>query len=205
MAANEYKNEGEKTGRFQWFVLVILIPLIFAIMLSLIVATIAGVNVFEAAQKYSSQIPVISSIIPDQDEKESSEAGSPELKAELEDKKAQIQSLQNELTSKDKTIEELNSKLSDLTNQLAAKNESKQERDQLLKKISTSFKKMDAEKAARIIANLDQNVAISLLESLPDEERGLIFAEMNPEQAANLTSAFVQSTNGSEERDSAEE
>jgi len=82
-------------------------------MLGLIVATIAGVNVFETAQKYSSQIPVISSIIPDQEEKESSEAGSPELNAELEDKKAEIQSLQNELTSKDQTIEELKGKITE--------------------------------------------------------------------------------------------
>ncbi len=198
MAANEYKNEEGKTGRLQWFVLVILIPLIFAIMLSLIVATIAGVNVFEAAQKYSSQIPVISSIVSNDQEQENSDAGSPELKAEVEDKKAQIQALQTQLDSKDEKIQSLEQEIADLTDQLAAKNEDKQKQQEVLDMLGNSYEQMDAERAAPIIASLDTNVAISILESLSNEARGSIFEEMNPEQAANLTSAFVQSTSANE-------
>lgn len=201
MAANEYTQE-KKTGKFQWFVLVILIPLIFAVMLSLIVATIAGVNVFDMAQKYTKDIPVISSVIPNSDDEKSAENGSPELQAEIEDQKAQIESLEGKLTSREETIEELNQKVADLTNQLNEENKSREERSELLKKMSSSFQEMDAEQAAPIIANLDQNVAISLLENIPNQERGLIFAEMNPEQAANLTSAFVESTTSSGGTDS---
>jgi len=57
---------------------------------------------------------------------------------------------------------------------------------------------MDPEESAPVISNLDQNVAISVLENLPDKERGPILSEMNHEEAANLTCALSESTNPSE-------
>lgn len=192
MALEEKSAKVEKAGKVQWFLLVILVPFVFAIMLGLIIMTIAGVNVFDKAQQIGSNIPVISSVIPK--DEASLEEQQLELKAELENKTALVNQLEGDIASKEKTIENLNSKIAELTTQLSEKDDQKKNREEVLQKLSTSFKEMEPDEAARIMENLDQNVAISVLEKLPDKERGLIFAEMNPEQAANLTSAFVNSS-----------
>lgn len=192
MAGKEKSAKGEKTGRFQWFILVILVPFVFAIMLGLIVMTIAGVNVFQKAQQIGNSIPVVSSMIPAEEPNQQEQEA--ELKAELENKSAQISQLESNLTAKEKTIEDLNEKIAELTNQLSQKDDNKKDREKVLQGLSSSFKEMEPNEAARIIENLEQNVAVSVLESLPDKERGLIFAQMNPEQAANLTSALYNSS-----------
>ncbi|KGP73990.1 MotE family protein [Pontibacillus yanchengensis] len=194
MAQQEYNQvETKKTNKFQWFVFVILIPLLFAITFALIVMTIGGVNVFQKVQEYGGKIPVISSMVSSEQTQEKQEPQSAELQATVQDQKAQIQQLQGTITQKDQTIEELNQQIEELTNQLNEKSKSDKQRAEIMKNMSSSFKEMDAEKAAPIIAQLDQSTAVSILQEIPDEERGNIFANMSPEQAASFTNALVNS------------
>ena len=57
--------ETKKTSRFQSFIYVVLIPLLFTITVALIVMTILGYNVFELTKEYGQKIPFVSSMISD--------------------------------------------------------------------------------------------------------------------------------------------
>ncbi|MYL33144.1 hypothetical protein GLW08_01505 [Pontibacillus yanchengensis] len=196
MAEQEYNQlESKKTNKFQWFVFVILIPLLFAVTFALIVMTIGGVNVFQKVQEYGGKIPVVSSMVSSDNTQENQEPQSAELQATVQDQNAQIQQLKGTVSQKNQTIEELNQQIEELTNQLNEKAKSDQQRSEIMKNMSSSFKEMDPEEAAPIIAQLDQSTAVSILQQMPDEERGNIFAKMSPEQAATLTSALVNNSN----------
>ena len=54
------KNE-EKYNKLQWFLMVVVIPALFAFAVAIVVASVAGINVFEKAKEFSGKIPFISS------------------------------------------------------------------------------------------------------------------------------------------------
>ncbi|MFC0524140.1 MotE family protein [Pontibacillus salicampi] len=196
MAGKEVQDR-KKTSKFQWFVFGILIPLVFAITVALIVMTIGGVNVFEKVQQYGSNIPGVSAIVSSEqdsgeEESDSTRTSSAELQATIQDQNAQITQLQDTIASKDSTIEELNNEIATLTEQINKESKNNDNQKEVMKDVSSSFKDMDADKAAPIITELDKSVALSILQEIPDKERGKIFEEMDPKTAASLTSALVQ-------------
>ena len=54
----KFQEEAEEKSysKLQWFIVVIIIPSIFALAVALIVATVAGVNVIDKAKEYSEKI-----------------------------------------------------------------------------------------------------------------------------------------------------
>ena len=55
------EQEEKKYSKIQWFFIVIVIPALFALAVAMVVASVAGINVFEKAKEYSENIPFISS------------------------------------------------------------------------------------------------------------------------------------------------
>ncbi|MFD1018184.1 MotE family protein [Thalassobacillus hwangdonensis] len=186
MAKAGYGEQPNKGSKLQWFLLVIVIPIIFLIVLTLIIMTVAGKNVFEMAQ----QIPGVESLVTSEEEA-INENKINELMADVADKSARIEQLEGELAGKDDTIEELNEEILALQTEQESEDQVNTDQEEMIKSISASFKDIDAEEAAPIIEQLDEVLAVSVLEKVPNEERGLILAAMDPEKAANLTSAFI--------------
>ncbi|MCD5322685.1 MULTISPECIES: MotE family protein [Pontibacillus] len=180
----------QKSSKFQWFVFVILIPLILAITVALIIMTVAGVNIFEKTKQFTNDIPVISTMV-NQETEENQGDQTVELEATIEDQNAQLEELQSQLTVKDQKINELNNEIEKLTNQLNDKNMSDKNKEEVLSNLSSSFKNMDPEEAAAIVSKLDQVASVNLLEKLPNDERGKVLAALDPELAATITSALM--------------
>ncbi len=55
------EQEEKKYSKIQWFFIIIVIPALFALAVAMVVASVAGINVFEKAKEYSEKIPFISS------------------------------------------------------------------------------------------------------------------------------------------------
>ncbi len=180
----------QKSSKVQWFVFVILIPLILAVTVALIIMTVAGVNVFEKTKQFTDDVPKVSALLNTETTKES-EGQAVELKATIEDQNAQLDELKSQLTVKDQKIEELNNEINQLTKELKDKKISDKDKEDIMTDLSSSFKNMDPEQAAAIVSQLDQASSVDLLEKLPSDERGKVLAALNPEQAANLTSALM--------------
>ncbi len=197
MMATEGKVGSErKTGKFQWFLFVVLIPTIFALSLLVIVLTIAGVNVFDEAQKLGKSIPGISQMASGEEEREQSENGNTELKAQIQDQKAQIDTLQSQIDVKDQKVKDLNARIEQLNKQLESSATSSEETKAEIKEVSSAYEKMEPERAAAILSNLGQEEAVLILTNLSSDERGKVLEQMPADQAASLTNAMVEEVNG---------
>ncbi|WP_028782788.1 MotE family protein [Thalassobacillus devorans] len=188
--AKSRPNESAGTNRLQWFFFVILIPVIFAVTLTLIVLTIAGVNLGDLAAKYGKDVPVVQSLFSYQAEK-SKDHTINKMQYSLDEKTDRLDQLEQEIAGKNVTIEKLQQQVGDLQAKLSMKENTKEDKEAQVKQISSSFKDMDPEQAAAIIGNLDQPIAVTVLRNLPNNERGDILGELDPEQAAKLTSLFI--------------
>ncbi|GAA0461266.1 MotE family protein [Alkalibacillus silvisoli] len=191
MTKEQINKEG--TSKWQWFLYVIIIPIVFAITLVLIVTTIAGVNPFQAAQEYGNKIPVVSSLIPDPEEERFEEELS-EYEATVNDQQATIQDLESRITSRDQEIEELTDEINSLHEELNQQEESRYSQEESVERLTRSFSEMSPERAADIMIEMEQVIALDILEALSDDQRGEILSEMESEIAANFSNSLIERT-----------
>lgn len=184
--ANE--NTEKDYSKIQWFIFVILIPLLFAITLSLVILTVAGMNVFDLAKKYGEKVPVISSMIDDENDKATSDENSVfQLKATVEDQKATIANFEAQITEKDETIKALQEEVKKLTEELQQIKNEKNKVNKSIEDIASMYAEMSSKNAAAILTELENEEAVDILLEMDNEARGAIFSKMEPIKAAELT------------------
>lgn len=191
MANRELKNE-KKTAKIQWFFFVIFIPIVFAVTLTLVVLTIAGINVFEKVEEYGSQVPGIEKLFSGEEDSEME--STTELKAQIENKQAQLDNQTSQLEQKDNEIQKLQEQIEQLNDELSTKQAEEKTREERIEAIASTFEAMEPENAAPRIEKMEQKDAISILENLPSDKRGKIFEEMSLEASAKLASAMLNPT-----------
>lgn len=182
-------NEEKKPGKLQWILFVIIIPIVFAITMLLVVLTIMGINPIESIKK----APVVSSFVETEDE-EILQNQIEEMRKETENKNVQIENLQGQISQKDSEIAELEEEIADLNVQLERRAETLLSEEETIKKLSNSFSGIEPATAAEIVVEMDETVALKLLEQMNDEERGSILGEMDPAQAAAFTDSLIERT-----------
>ncbi|MGP4068043.1 MotE family protein [Halobacillus sp. B29] len=186
------KQQGSK---LQWFFLVIIIPIVFAITLAWIVLTLLGVNVTEQAGKYVSKVPGMSQSASVAEE-ENTKSNKKEVQSSLDAKNEEIELLEEELSAKQTEIDELEQKVVKLEADVKSAQEVKEEKpeNEKVMDMAASFQQMEPEEAAPIVENMSQDLAIQVLENVASEERGLIFGQMSPEAAAGIAGEIINSS-----------
>ncbi|SDL74054.1 MotE family protein [Sediminibacillus halophilus] len=188
--ASKSEYEKKKPGVLQW-ILFILIPLILAATIALIIMVAAGIDVGGFAKKYANQVPGVSSLVSDE-EKESGDVEQKRLTAAIESKDEQIEQLESELEAREADLEDLNEQINTLNQQLETKEEETEETaSDPINDISTSFQNMEAERAAGILANLEDDTALAVMEQMSKKTLGEILGEMDADEAARLTNAYA--------------
>ncbi|WP_305045781.1 MotE family protein [Geoalkalibacter sp.] len=102
----------------------------------------------------------------------------------LERREMELKTLQAEV---DKKIDELRQRREELAAMLAQKDAAEIQKAQELSKM---YEKMDPNIAAGIIANLDKDLAVAILEGMRAKSAGRILAGMDQEVAAALTVSY---------------
>ncbi|WP_058307813.1 MotE family protein [Gracilibacillus massiliensis] len=192
MAPNPSKNKEKKAGIFQWLI-VILVPLLFASLITVIILYMMGIDISKYTRETLNKIPFIEeSVTTDQEELyQNNMAKKEEEIASLEE---QYETVQVEVQSKDSTIEELEEEIENLTTQLAELEQQKAENtddSSAYQGLTESFSAMKPKTAAPIIENMENTVALPLLRELDPEIRGEILGEMDPEIAADYSDLLV--------------
>jgi|GEM_PF-1768551 len=212
--ANRNQDEKTKMNPVLWFFFAIIIPLAVALTITVVVLTIVGVDVAGWAKEKASGIPVVSSLVS----KESKTAGpqvDEKTQEKLDAKNKQIDSLKKQVDELEGTVDSLEQDMLKQKNkEKSDKNAEKQSDDKTdvsasngaqggkaqatsaqndpVKKMASSFKKMDAQQAALIVQDLSTTMAIDLMNELSTETRGQILQEMEPAKAADLTERFIK-------------
>lgn len=208
--ANQNQEEKTKMNPVLWFFFAIIIPLAVAITITVVVLAIAGVDVAGWAKDKASGIPVVSSLIG-KDEKAGKEVTNADVEKQLQKRNEENDKLKKQVDELEGTIDGLEQKIAKQKNKeksdkKAAEEEGKegytagatasanQETGQNdpVKKMASSFKKMDAAQAALIVQDLSNSMAIDLMNELSTATRGQILQEMDPKKAADLTERFIK-------------
>src|SRR5690606_1626642 len=189
--AKKRTNEDKKPNMFIRILVAVVLPFIITVALTIFVLQLFGVDVLGWTEEKLAQTPISSSFVKTEDEKILSEKLDKAnetietQKKEIEDLKAQIEQLEAEIENKEMEIAKLENEKESLQN---AENDAEDgtAQDVDIKKLASSFKKMDKEQAAQIIANMDIQTAVLLLSNVSSDVRGAILEEMEPQQAANI-------------------
>lgn len=182
----------------------LIIPLILIGAIVLIILQISGVDTAGWAKEKLSNTPVVSNIVSTSEEddlKQENERMDKQLKKqrdEIEDLKKEVESLENIKEDLEMDIKKLENKTQDKSkdnpvtaNADSVDGEEITEEEAEIKKVAASFRKMDPEKAAKIVEDLDQDISVQVLQQLSGEVRGDILAEMNSSAAASLMSDMM--------------
>ncbi|MGV2620056.1 UNVERIFIED_CONTAM: hypothetical protein N8J90_02665 [Halobacillus marinus] len=185
----------QQTGgsRFLKIFSAVVFPLLFLVVLTVIVMTLMGYNVFEQVEKYGANIPGIA------DTTSTDSASSEEtdkLQAMLANKEAEIEQLKEQASAGDAEKKDMENQIVQLEKELEGTTEERGQEDveeDSAKDIAASFQKMDPEEAAPIISTMNQDLAVQVLRLIAVEERGDILGQMDPEIAASYASALIDS------------
>lgn len=176
------------------FLFAIVIPGIIAIVIAIVALSFVGIDALAWAKEKGSNIPVVSNFISTDEDKDLEEKL---MKANetIEAQSEQINDLTRDNESLESMIDDLEMDMKRLENRQESEgnlaSDDPSEVREEVKKVSASFRKMDAEKAAGIVASLDKNVAVEVLENLSGDVRGGILAEMEPKRAAELMESMM--------------
>ena len=105
-------------------------------------------------------------------------------RAELEKRKMELKVLENEV---DKKIAELNQLRQQVEDLLAEKEAEELKR---IEELARVYERMTGEKAALILATIDEELAVAIFAAMKTKSAALILNNMERGKAASLTSAF---------------
>lgn len=190
------EEEEKKYSKIQWFLVVIVIPTLFAITVAVLVLTVAGINVFEKASEIRDKI----SFVPTQEEVndkqalKEAESTLTKLKAEIEDREAVIFKLETEIEGKDQEIVTLTLEKEQLQAQIDDLLLSQEEGQQTFKDVVNTFETISAKKAAPIIAEMSDDEALKILTSLKPDVLAAILEKMSAQDAAKYTALLTNNS-----------
>lgn len=183
------EKESKKSSKFQGFIYVVLIPLLFAITVALVAMTFLGYNVFELTKEYGQKIPFISSVFSE-DETQSVKGLEKEmikLEAEIKDREAKISQLQTDLDSKEAEISKVQIEKERLEEEIDELTAMKEQNKRAFKDIVKTYETISAKKAAPILAQMSEDEALQILSSVKADTLAAIMEKMEPEDAARYT------------------
>ncbi len=183
------------------------IPIIFTVLLSGVLLTVFGYDVWNGVLKVANKIPFVAEYVPDPKpdpvKPGSLSASKPELTPEqeaelkLKDLQTKLSSSQQELNTvsgasakKDETIQQLQKQLADLQEQQKQKTQTEAEYRQKIKSLAQLYAQMSPSKAGPIVQNLSLAEQVLILSEMSNEERAKLLEKMDPKTAAEASIAL---------------
>ncbi|MCR2820718.1 MotE family protein [Lederbergia panacisoli] len=183
-----FKNQNmeKEPGMFHRFIFWFLIPLLFALFLGLLIASVAGVNIFQKAKEISEKVPVIANMIDDKEKFNALEYDEKiiSLDAEILNKNAQIDQLKSQLEKYDFDKERFLLEKERLEKTIEELRLIQDENKRAFKEIISTYEAMTPKSAAPIILEMSDDEAVKVLSNISTESLAKIMEKMPPDRAA---------------------
>ncbi|GIN83699.1 hypothetical protein J6TS2_00850 [Heyndrickxia sporothermodurans] len=193
------KNQKEEhsKNKFQWFLYVFFIPLLFAIVIGLVVAQFAGINVFEKAKEISGKLPFTSSKTSETSKKSLKEYEDKiiDLQAEIENKDAELNQLQSKIDSQDNEKKQLLLEQKRLEDEIIELKQLQEQNKKAFNEVVQTYESMSPKNAAPIILNMSDKEALKILSNLKSDILAKIMEKMPADRAAKYTEMLSAKTN----------
>ncbi|WP_349410499.1 MotE family protein [Pseudalkalibacillus sp. SCS-8] len=183
----------KKTNKALWFLLVIVIPLLFAASLSVIILSLMGVNLIEKGKGYVAAVPVVANLVETADVKErSNKEMVAALESQLETLQAEADKAEKELLQKEEIINQQKSDIAGLKKQLQQKEDKDEQQKQAMDDVAEIYGTMPPGNAAKIFESMKKEEAALIMTRLDADAQANILAEMDPAVAANITKLLTE-------------
>ncbi|MEC5229851.1 MotE family protein [Bacillus inaquosorum] len=197
----------KESGKFRSVLLIIILPLMFLLIAGGIVLWAAGVNVLKPIQEAAAKTPVLKELVPETENKKDTasnkdSSNTAALEKTIKDQKSEISILNKDLETSKSEIDRLNQKIRSLEKTAEDQKKSSEDNPEETSgsnssskddKVISVYKSMDIGKAAKIIAQLNEQEALKILNGLSKKQLADILAKMTPEQAATYTEKIAAS------------
>lgn len=196
MAQSMEEKESQNTSRFQGFLYVVAIPVLFAIVVALVALSILGINIFETAKDIGGKIPFISDLVSEEKQPsiEVFEKSIISLEAEIKDREAKMEQLQSKIDSKDTQLKRMELEKAQLQAQIEELTAIQEENKRAFREIVKTYETMSAKSAAPIISKMDTGEAIKILTNIKPESLAAIMEKLPAEEAAKFTELLTNET-----------
>lgn len=177
------EKEKKKGSFFQWFFMLFLIPLLFAIVLSVAVMSFMGINVTQLGQD------VVKSVTGSEESADDAGASDEELEA----KEEEIVELQQRLEEREQELRSVEEELEELTLEAETKEsgeEGEEENGGSTGSAQKIYEEMKPATAAAVLSQQETEIIVQHLYSLQPEEQAAILEEMDEELAASVVSGI---------------
>lgn len=192
--------EKKKRNPLLWFIFAVMIPLLITVALTVLILMFSGVDIGGWAKKIGSKIPIVSSLIQEDEKSQESSA------EERSQKDEEIKLLKNQVVDLEKQNNDLKQTNAKMKNENESNNnlnldseeiedEQEEETSTTVKEIANSFKQMKPKQAALIMEDLSNEQANEILKELSNNTRGKILQEMDPNKAGNLVENYMNDSN----------
>lgn len=192
----ETQKENKKSSLFQKLLIWAVIPLLLILFLTLLTATITGVNVYEKAKEIGGKIPVVSSVLGSKETVSIDEHNEAivKLEAQIEEKNAKISRLERKVEEKESEVDSLTQDKKRLETTMEEKSQVENEGKRGMKEIVAVYETMMPKRAASIIVEIKDEEAVNILSNLGPEPLARIMEKMPPEKAAAYTQMLAVRT-----------
>ncbi|CAG9619708.1 MotE family protein [Sutcliffiella rhizosphaerae] len=188
----EKQNDVEETKStfMQKILYLFIIPLMFVSILILGYLTYQGQNVFEMAKAFVPEKKETATIQEEKDDE-------PIINTSDEEKEATVSSpqevilLEREVSEKQREIEKLLSQLKQANERIATLENEQQEVKASTKELAKLYEGMSTRKAAQIIQELDEEMALIIFKELSTAKASSILGQIEPQMAARFTTLLA--------------
>jgi flagellar motility protein MotE (MotC chaperone) len=198
MAQKVEEKDSQEENKFHWFLMVVAIPSLFAVVIALVALSILGINIFETAKDIGGKIPFISQYVSEENQPstEEFEKNIISLEAEIKDREAKMEQLQSKIDSKDTQLKRMELEKAQLQAQIEELTAIQEENKRAFREIVKTYETMSAKSAAPIISNMDTSEAVKILTNIKPESLAAIMEKLPAEEAAKYTELLTNETNG---------
>ncbi len=171
----------------------IVIPLIFTTLMTIVLGASLGLFTFEpqlrALQSFGHSVPLLGAVIPAPQPK-------PEdvQRLELDEEKetlvsewAKLESEKKKLDGQRKQLEQQAQELADAAQKLASQQQDKVTREEKIKKIVETYASMKADEAARLLNGMPDPTVLEILGGMETVQVAKILAAMDAQRAVTVT------------------
>ena len=173
----------EKYTFLQKLLYLFIIPLLFTLVIVLGYLTYEGRNIFEVAQSFLPSNKEVEVAVTEEkkEEEEKEDTSSPSSSSQ------DVILLERQISDKEREITKLVAKLDEANSRIEDLEKQQQEVRASTKELAKLYEGMSTKKAAQIIMELEQEMALLLLNELSTSKTSSILGQMEPEQAARFT------------------
>jgi flagellar motility protein MotE (MotC chaperone) len=183
---------------FQRFLLVVVIPTMFALVVFILLLVYTGTDVMKKGKELAEYIPFLSSETANKEQiiKENKNTIA-ELEKKITDQQTNIESLEKKLENSDKNTQAVNLEKDKLQRELDALKESQEETKKVFEDIVKTYETMTPKKSASIISEMSEREGMKILASLKPAKLALILEKMEPAIASKYTELLSNSSESS--------